>query len=98
MATVVIAATVVLTVTGYVSGGEAMPVIVAAGGFTLAGTITSGSISTAANAAVDVSHSASGTAATRSQTPSTQSPTTPQTQPTQLTQAANPSGPQTLQN
>lgn len=74
MAIVVIAASVVLASEGIITGGEAIGLIGAAGGFTLGGTVASGSISTAATAAVDVSHSASQLTQTPSVTQSAQSP------------------------
>lgn len=48
MATIVIAAAVVLAVTHEITGGAAVAMIGTAGGFTLGGTVASGSISTVA--------------------------------------------------
>ena len=53
----VIVALVVLALDHIIAGSEAYGGILMAGGFTLGGTVASGSISTAATAAVDVSHS-----------------------------------------
>lgn len=53
----VIVALVVLALDHIIAGAEAYGGILMAGGFTLGGTVASGSISTAATAAVDVSHS-----------------------------------------
>ena len=76
MAIVVIAASVILAETHIITGGEAIGLIGMGSGFTLGGTVASGSISTAATAAVDVSHSASTLAQTPTSTPSNQSPET----------------------
>lgn len=54
----VIAAVTALALDHIITGGEAYGGILMAGGFTLGGTVASSSISTAATAAVDVSHSA----------------------------------------
>lgn len=64
MATVVIAAVTVLAATGTMTGGEVLPVIAAAGGFTLGGTVASGSASTATAATVEASASTLEKAAT----------------------------------
>lgn len=68
--TVIIAAAVVLACTHIITGGEAIGLIGTAGGFTLGGTVASSSISTAATAAADVSHSVSAP-------PSNPTPSTP---------------------
>lgn len=59
MATVVIAAVTVLAVAGVMDGGEVLPVIAAAGGFTLGGTVASTSTSQAADLTAAVSQSIS---------------------------------------
>lgn len=70
-----IAAFVGLALDNKISGGMAFGGVMAAGGFTLGTVGASASISTAAAAAVDVSHSAS-TPGTTSATPSSTSPAT----------------------
>ena len=67
------AAFVILGVDHILTGGEVFGGIMGANGFTSAGVVASGSISTAATAAVDVSQSASAQTPNRSPTPSTQS-------------------------
>ncbi len=75
MATVVIAAVLVLAIDKLVGGGDALAVIVGAGGFTLGGTVASGSISTAASAASAISPSVSiAPTATETTPPSTPPP------------------------
>ena len=59
IACLVIAAAVVLSTLGQISGGEAVGMILGAAGFTMGGTVASGSISTAATAAASVSGSTS---------------------------------------
>lgn len=73
--TIATAAFVILAIDHLVTGGEAYGGIIAAGGFTLGTVGASGSISTAAAAAVDVSHSA----LTSEKTLSSASRGTPQT-------------------
>lgn len=80
IAVVVIAAAVVLSSEGVITGGEAIGLIGTAGGFTLGGTVASTSISSAARAAVDVSHSGSGPN-TPTTTPTPSLPGTPPAQP-----------------
>jgi len=77
MATLVIAAAVVLAAMGIITGGEAIALIGAGGGFTLGGTVASGSISTAASAAADASHSIGATATPAPGTVTTTQTTTP---------------------
>lgn len=67
------AAFVILGVDHILTGGEVFGGIMGANGFTSAGVVASGSISTAATAAVDVSQSASAQTPHHSPTPSTQS-------------------------
>lgn len=83
MATVVIVAVVVLAVTDHLTGTEVLPVISAAGGFTLGGTVASGSISTAAAAVAVTSPSTSVSA-----DPATQASMPPAPQPTGQTPTA----------
>lgn len=59
MATVVIAATVTLASLHIISGADALPVIIGVGGFTLGGTVASGSISTVTGATAEASNLAS---------------------------------------
>lgn len=66
---IVIAALVILALDHLITGGEAFGGVLAAGGFTLGTVGASASISTAASAAVDVSHSAS-TPTPKNETPS----------------------------
>ena len=79
------AAFVILGVDHILTGGEVFGGIMGANGFTSAGVVASGSISTAATAAVDVSQSASAQTPNRSQMPSTQSQPTASPQNTVTT-------------
>lgn len=59
MATIVITAVVILACVGKLTGSEVLPVIAAAGGFTLGGTVASGSMSAAIAGQADGSPSMS---------------------------------------
>ena len=82
----VIIALVVLAVDHIIAGGEAYGGILMAGGFTLGGTVASTSISSAATAAVDVSHSGLTQTPIPTQTFSKRSPTATMTPDLTVTQ------------
>ena len=77
IASLVIAAAVVLSTLGQISGGEAVGMILGAAGFTMGGTVASGSISTAASAAASVSASTSAPATVTTTHSQTSPPPTP---------------------
>jgi hypothetical protein len=79
MATIVIAAVVALAVANKLTGTEVLPVIAAAGGFTMGGTVASGSISTTSDVIAEASPSILPPAGSETATPATTPPGTPPT-------------------
>lgn len=81
MATIVITAVVILAVADKLTGTEVLPVIAAAGGFTLGGTVASGSISTTSDVIAEASPSMSQLATPPPLSPVSTPPAATQTRP-----------------